>query len=37
MTKREFDDYAKEEHDIELDRRKSKVNMIEEFKEKLKD
>jgi hypothetical protein len=37
MTKREFDDYAKEEHDIDLDRRQSKVNMIEEFKEKLKD
>jgi hypothetical protein len=37
MTKRELDAYAKEEYDIDLDRRQSKVNMIEELEEKLKD
>jgi hypothetical protein len=37
MTKGELDAYAKEEYDIDLDRRQSKVNMIEELEEKLKD
>lgn len=36
MTKVELEDYA-QEHDIELDRRKTKLNMITEFIQKLKE
>lgn len=36
MTKVELEDYA-QEHGIELDRRKTKLNMITEFIQKLKE
>lgn len=34
MTKQQIDDYAKEQG-IELDRRKTKKNMVQDFKEKV--
>jgi len=37
MTKVELDLYAAENHGIHLDRRKSKLNMITEFIQKLKE
>jgi hypothetical protein len=36
MTKDELDEYAKKHNEIELDRRKSKPNMIKEFLTKIK-
>jgi len=37
MTKAELDAYANEHHDIQLDRRQSKIKMIAEFNQKLKE
>jgi hypothetical protein len=37
MTKAELDAYAAENHGIQLDRRQTKLNMITEFIQKLKE
>jgi hypothetical protein len=37
MTKAELDAYAAEKHGIQLDRRQTKINMITEFIQKLKE
>jgi hypothetical protein len=37
MTKAELDAYAAEQHGIQLDRRQSKIKMIDEFIQKLKE
>jgi hypothetical protein len=37
MTKTELDEYALEAHGIQLDRRQTKINMITEFIQKLKE